>query len=161
MGIEYERSFKVASVKPYIEYCEENGFVLEEIVEQNRVVFENKFSNNIIARITTETKDGVAVTVFDCKNVGKRESNLKVSSESIPLVVTNENKEKIFSILETLDFFEAANNLRKRYVYSKGNVKFEIDEYIRPQTNVIAIEGEQNLVEDIYAQLCILENCVE
>ena len=62
------------------------------------------------------------------------------------------------SILETLNFVEAANNLRKRYIYQKGGVKFEIDEYIRPQMNVVAIEGEKEEVEIVYSEIKDQEN---
>lgn len=56
--MEYEYSFKVSSIKPYIEYCEQNNYEKKSITFQNRIVYENKHSENIIARITTKEKDG-------------------------------------------------------------------------------------------------------
>ena len=40
-----------------------------------------------------------------------------------------------------------------RYVYEKGGVKFEIDDYIRPQMKVVAIEGNKDEVDKVYNEL--------
>ena len=69
------------------------------------------------------------------------------------ILITDENKEIVKSILEVLDFYEAANNIRTRYEYVLGGVKFEIDDYIRPQAQVVAIEGEKELVDKVYEQV--------
>jgi hypothetical protein len=69
------------------------------------------------------------------------------------MIVTDENKEIVKSILEVLDFYEAADNIRTRYEYVLGGVKFEIDDYIRPQAQVVAIEGEKELVDKVYEQV--------
>ena len=42
---------------------------------------------------------------------------------------------------------------RKRYVFEKNSVKFEIDEYIEPVMNVVAIEGLQEEVDAVYNEL--------
>ena len=42
---------------------------------------------------------------------------------------------------------------RRRYVFEKNNVKFEIDEYIEPVMNVVAIEGLQVEVDIVYKEL--------
>ena len=55
---EYEYSFKVATIKPYIEYCENNGYEKISEVTQNRIVYENKHSEHIIARITIKIING-------------------------------------------------------------------------------------------------------
>lgn len=151
--MEYEYSFKVSSIKPYIEYCEQNNYEKKSITFQNRIVYENKHSENIIARITTKEKDGKKATLFDCKNVGKSDENLKISSESIPMKVTKNNIKNIKSILEVLDFYEAANNTRTRYIYEKKGVKFEIDDYIIPKMQVVALEGIKNEVDIVYKEL--------
>lgn len=44
---EYEYSFKVSSIKPYIEYCENNNYEKVSEVTQNRVVYENKHLFNV------------------------------------------------------------------------------------------------------------------
>lgn len=150
---EYEYSFKVASIKPYIDYCENNRYEKISEVTQNRVVYENKNSEHIIARITTKVINGKKTTTFDCKNVNKKDRALNVSNESIPIKVVKSNQESIYSILEVLDFYEAANNCRTRYVYKKNGVTFEIDDYIKPQMQVVGIEGAKNEVDKVYKEL--------
>ena len=150
---EYEYSFKVSSVKPYIEYCENNNYEKLSEVTQNRKVYENKHSEHIIARVTTKIINGKKETVFDCKNVNKKDRELKVSSESVPIKVTKSNEKSIYSMLEVLDFYEAANNYRIRYVYKKNGVTFEIDDYIEPKMQVIGIEGIKSEVDKVYDEL--------
>ena len=152
-NIEYEHSFNVENIEPYINFCKQNGYKEKSIVTQNRIVFENKINKNIIARLTTEFFDGKEVTELDFKNVNTKKDDLNISTESLPLTVTVENKKTILSMLNTLEFFEAANNLRTRYVYIKDNVKFEIDDYIRPQMKVVAIEGLKKEVDMVYEQV--------
>ena len=155
---EYEYSFKVKSIKPYIDYCEKNNYELEDITKQNRIVYENRYSEDIIARITTAVKHGKKTCVFDCKNVGKRDESLKISSESKEMKVTKGNREQIESILNVLNFYEAANNKRKRYIYKKDGVKFEIDDYTSPVMCVVGIEGERNKVDKVYEELKDIDN---
>lgn len=150
---EYEHSFKVESILPYIEYCKKNGYTEIGIVTQNRVVYENKNSNHIIARITTETIGDKERIIFDCKNVGSKQKDLNISKESIPMELTQETKKIILSMLEVLEFYVAADNLRTRYIFQKKGVTFEIDDYIRPKTQVVAIEGNEETVEKVYSDI--------
>lgn len=152
-NLEYERSFNVKNIEPFIKFCESNDFVKTFVSTQNRIVFENKHNSKIIARLTTEIKDNKQSIVIDFKNVNSKKDNLNISTESIPMIVTDDNKECVMSILNTLDFFEVANNIRTRYEYIKDDVKFEIDDYTRPDMKVVAIEGERQAVEHIYEQL--------
>ena len=150
---EYEHSFKVESILPYLEYCKEKGYTELDSVTQNRVVYENSNSDHIIARITTETVGGKERTVFDCKNVGSKRKDLNISSESIPMELTEETKKIVLSMLEVLEFHVAADNLRTRYIFIKEGVTFEIDDYKRPQTQVVAIEGKEEAVEKVYKEI--------
>ena len=150
---EYEHSFKVESILPYLEYCKEKGYIELDSVTQNRVVYENSNRDHIIARITTETVGGKERTVFDCKNVGSKRKDLNISSESIPMELTEETKKIVLSILEVLEFYVAADNLRTRYIFIKEGVTFEIDDYKRPQTQVVAIEGKEEAVEKVYKEI--------
>lgn len=150
---EYEHSFKVKSILPYLEYCKQNGYTEFDAVTQNRVVYENSNSDHIIARITTETVGGKERTVFDCKNVGSKRKDLNISSESIPMELTEETKKIVLSMLEVLEFYVAADNLRTRYIFIKEGVTFEIDDYKRPQTQVVAIEGKEEAVEKVYSDI--------
>ena len=150
---EYEYSFKVESIKPFIDYCEKNGYEKISEVTQNRIVYENNHTEEIIARVTKKIVDGEEENVFDLKNVGKRDENLKNSTESIPLIITKDNENIINSMIDVLDFYEAANNYRTRYVYKKDGVKFEIDDYINPKMQVIGIEGEKTEVDLVYNEI--------
>lgn len=150
---EYEHSFKVESILPYLEYCKEKGYTELDSVTQNRVVYENSNSDHIIARITTETVGGKERTVFDCKNVGSKRKDLNISSESIPMELAEETKKIVLSMLEVLEFYVAADNLRTRYIFIKEGVTFEIDDYKRPQTQVVAIEGKEEAVEKVYKEI--------
>ena len=57
------------------------------------------------------------------------------------------------SLIEILNLNTKKVLKRKRYVYEKENVKFEIDEYIEPVMNVIAIEGKKEEVDRVYKKL--------
>lgn len=150
---EYEYSFEVARIEPYIEYCEKNSYELCKSNTQKRIVYENFYNKNMLARITTEIENNNEITKIDFKNVGKNEKDLKVSNESIPMLITSENIDMIESILEVLRFEKASELKRERYVYIKNNVKFEIDKYIEPIMNVVAIEGEKSLVDSVYQEI--------
>ena len=103
---EYEYSFKVESIQPYIKYCEDNKYKKKSVIKQNRIVFENKNNNHIIARITTEIQDDSEISLLDFKNVKNSNENLKISNESIPLKITKENKDAILSTLNVLEFYK-------------------------------------------------------
>ncbi len=150
---EYEYSFEVAGIEPYIEYCEKNSYKLRKSNTQKRIVYENFYNKNVLARITTEIENNNEITKIDFKNVGKNEKDLKVSNESIPMLITSENIDMIESILEVLRFEKTSELKRERYVYIKNNVKFEIDKYIEPIMNVVAIEGEKSLVDSVYQEI--------
>lgn len=145
---EYEYSFKVKDINPYIEYCENNNYINKSITKENRIVYENDSLKHVIARITTNNYE----TILDFKNVNKEQNDLKISNESLSLKIDN-NINEIKSMLEVLGFYETANNIRTRYIYEKDGVIFEIDNYINPKMNVIAIEGNKTKVDNIYNEL--------
>ena len=150
---EYEYSFNVKSIEPYINYCRLNGFKEKFICQQNRIVYEKKDNKNLIARITTTNKNGKNKIELDFKNVNKAHKDLKESRESIPLLVNSRNQKSIFSILEIMGFYITANNTRIRYVYQKGGVIFEIDDYLEPKMKVVAIEGNKDEVDKVYLEI--------
>jgi len=150
---EYEYTLKVESIKPYIEYCEKNNYNKVSVTHQNRVVYASKHTDSIIARITTNEIDGIKRTVLDFKNVREGKDELKICSESLPIIVTDDNKDKIYSMLEVLDFYKDTDNIRTRYVYEKGGVIFEIDDYITPKRQVVAIEGIKEEVDKVYQKI--------
>ena len=146
---EYEYSFIVKDIKPYINYFEKNNYKKIKEVEQYRKVYENIHNKNIISRITTEDN----ITVIDFKNTSNKNNDLNISSESKSLEINEGNKEFFNSMLETLDFKQTADNHRIRYIYQKDNVIIEIDNYISPKMYVVAIEGERNKVDKVFKEL--------
>lgn len=150
---EYEYNFKVDDINDVTKFCERNGYVLVSKTSENRVVFENKQNRKIISRITTTFGESDKVTVWDFKNVGKNDNLLKVSKESEAMVLDEAGIKIARSMLEVMDFEQSADNLRTRYVFEKGDVKFEIDDYTRPEMKVVAIEGEKTQVDKIYKAL--------
>lgn len=150
---EYEYSVRVNNIKPFLDYCKKNGYLLNSESKQNRIVYENRNNRKILARITTVERNGEKITIFDCKNVECGDSSLKVSKESKEMIIDKNNRTIIESMLDVMNFEKSADNLRIRYEYVKGDVKFEIDDYIRPVMKVVAIEGEQDLVDKIYQEI--------
>ena len=155
---EYEYSLKAKSVKPYIDYCENNKYKLKDKVTQNRKVYENRYSKDIIARVKTSIKNDKKEIVFDCKNIGTRNDALKISQESLPFVINEDNIKEVESFLNVLNFYQSANNDRIRYVYEKGGVKLEIDDYTSPVMCVIGVEGEKKKADKVYKELKDLES---
>lgn len=150
---EYEYNLKVKSVEPYIKYCESNKYTFKGIFQQNRIVYENNYSKDIIARITTTIENGRETCFFDCKNFSHKDSNLQVAEESLELEVTSDNREQIESILKVLNFYQSANNTRNRYIYQKKDIKFEIDDYTSPPMCIVGIEGKKEMVDKVYSEI--------
>lgn len=151
--VEYEYNFKVDDIGVVTKFCERNGYVLDSKTSENRVVFENKQNRKIISRLTTTFGESKKVTVWDFKNVGKNDNLLKVSKESEAMLLDESGIKIARSMLEVMDFEQSADNLRTRYVFEKGDVKFEIDDYTKPQMKVVAIEGEKSQVDKVYQML--------
>ena len=151
--IEYEYNFKVDDISVVTKFCEKDGFVLVSKTSENRVVFENKQNRKIISRLTTTFGESDEVIVWDFKNVGKNDNLLKVSMESETMKLDEAGIKIARSMLEVMDFEKSADNLRTRYVFEKGDVKFEIDDYTRPEMKVVAIEGEKTQVDKVYQEL--------
>ena len=150
--MEYEYSFKVNDINPYINYCIEKGF--EKIKEYNQTRTLYTSNNNILARITSQEENGVINTVLDFKDDNDSDEILKVSRETIPFNVNEDNKESISSILDILGYKIKKELIRKRYVFKKDNVIFEIDDYTSPQImHVVAIEGEKEEVDKVYNEI--------
>jgi adenylate cyclase class IV len=151
---EYEYSINVKDIKPFMEYCTRNGY--KKIVEykQHRIVYKSNKFEHLIARFTTNDSINKKETLFDIKNVQKSSKNLKCSQESIPIIVTNENKKSIMSIISILDFEKCSDLKRKRLIYKKSNVIFEIDDYSKPKMKVVAIEGKKEEVDTVFNDIC-------
>ena len=144
---EYEYSSKVNDIKPFIEYCEKNGYKKEDEYNQTRILYRN--NDKLLARLTTDEVDGNKKVFLDLKDENESNDVLKVSRESGKIDVTN-NPEFVNSMIEMLKFNFHKELKRKRYVYIKNDVKFEIDNYTNPNMSVVGIEGKKESVDEVY-----------
>lgn len=161
MNKEYEYSFKVKDTKVFIDYCINNNYQLEEEYQQIRKLYKN--GGKVMARITKNIYRDKELEILNFKDDNLNDNVLKISRESKDLIITNDNREFVNSLLDILDLQETKILIRKRFVYKKNNVIFEIDNYESPLMNVIAIEGEKEDVDNIFNKLksIIDENIVE
>lgn len=144
--MEYEYSFKVEELKPYIDYCSSNSYELENKVNEERTIYRN--SNNTIARIT---KQGSKM-FLDFKEDKLSDKDLIERKESESLEFTDINA--VISILDFLGYKEDNTLKRKRLIYVKNNVKFEIDPYKEPEECfVVSIEGDKTEVDEVYKKI--------
>ena len=146
---EYEHSFKVTSIKPFIEFCEEFGFKQVSVSSQNRKVYQSVYNPHLISRLTTEKEGNKLNTYFDFKLAGNEIEGKKLSQESETLVVTDDLMPFVTSTLDVLNFKLVADNFRTRYVYDKDGITFEIDDYTVPDMKVVAVEGRKDVVESL------------
>lgn len=149
--IEYEYSFKVLDIKPFIKFCENKNYEKEESITQTRILYKNE--NGVLARITTNERNNQVKQYLNFKEENESEKVLKESKETSMLEVSSENKDFIKSMLEILNFHKSKELKRTRYIYKKDNVKFEIDYYVQPEMQVVAIEGEKNEVDTVYKEI--------
>ncbi len=146
---EYEHSFKVKSIEPFIEFCKKHDYEQVAISKQNRKVYESRYNHHLISRLTTDEIDNETTTYFDFKLAGNEIDGKKLSQESETLIVTNQLMPFVNSILDVLGFNLVADNFRTRYVYEKDGIIFEIDDYTVPNMKVIAVEGVKEEVENL------------
>ena len=119
---EYEYSFNVKNLTPFIDYCKANGFDFIEETNQSRTIYRNP--NKTMARIAIKEKNNVSKKLLDFKDDKMSDEVLIERRESLPIEFTNE--ETVESILDFLQYKKDNTLIRKRYVYEKGNVKFVI-----------------------------------
>lgn len=151
MNKEYEYSFKVKDIKEFVKYCTSNEYEKKEEYLQTRILYKN--SGPVMARITENIYNDRSEKVLNFKDDNLNDKTLKISRESKDLIVNEDNQEFVDSLIEILELTNKKVLKRKRYVFEKNNVKFEIDEYIEPVMNVVAIEGLQEEVDSVYKEL--------
>lgn len=151
MNKEYEYSFKVKDIKEFIQYCVLNEYEKKEEYLQTRILYKN--GGPVMARITENIYNDYVQKVLNFKDDNLNDNILKVSRETKDLVINDDNQEFVDSLIEILDLANKKVLKRKRYVFEKNSVKFEIDEYIDPVMNVVAIEGLQEEVDAVYNEL--------
>ncbi len=148
--IEHEYSFKVTVLSPFIEYCEKEGYKKIEETLQTRILY--KRHDKTMLRITIKNKNGKITKEFDFKQDKLTDKPLVERKETIPIKYTDD--EAIESIIDFLDYKKAIELKRKRLVYVKDNVKFELDDYSSPnQMYVVALEGNKLDTCKIYSEL--------
>ncbi len=147
---EYEYSFKVKDIKEYLLYLEDNGYKLTSNCNQQRILYKNK--NKTMARVTIEEVNHKKIKKLDFKEDKLSDDDLTIRKETKSLIFTN--GDEIEEILAFLGYYKAKILKRKRRVYQKGKVKFEIDKYEYPfEDYVVAIEGNQEDVDKEYNNL--------
>lgn len=151
MNKEYEYSFKVKDIKEFVQYCSTNKYEKKEEYLQTRILYKN--GGPVMARVTENIYNDRSEKILNFKDDNLNDNTLKISRESKDLIVNEANQEFVNSLIEILDLTNKKVLKRKRYVFEKNNVKFEIDEYIEPVMNVVAIEGLQEEVDAVYKEL--------
>ena len=146
---EYEYSFKVDKLKPYIDYCEKEKYKKIKEVKQTRDLYTN--GTGINARITISKTDKNQSYILDFKEEDDSDKVLKDTKESLPLQFDKNNLKAVYTIIDILGYKKIKHLVRNRIVYEKSKVKFEIDKYSSPEKmNVVAIEGNKSEVDKIY-----------
>ena len=151
MNEEIEYSFKVTDIKDFINYCITYKYTKTEESFQTRILYKN--GGPFMARITENIYDNKVIKVLNFKDDNLSDNTLKISRESKDLIMNEDNQDFVYSLIEILNLTEKKILKRKRYVYEKNNVKFEIDEYEEPAMNVIAIEGTKEEIDKVYKEL--------
>lgn len=151
MNKEYEYSFKVKDIKDFMSYCENNNYKKQEEYFQIRTLYKN--GGTVMARITENEYEEKYEKILNFKDDNLDDKILKTSRESKDLIINKDNEDFVKSLIEILNLNTKKVLKRKRYIYEKENLKFEIDEYIEPLMNVIAIEGKKEEVDRVYKKL--------
>ena len=86
--------------------------------------------------------------MLNFKDDNLNDEALKISKD---LIVNDENQEFVNSLIELLGLTN--KKVLKRRIFEKNIVKFEIDEYVEPFMNVVAIERLQEEVDEVYKDL--------
>ncbi|MDD3340846.1 MAG: hypothetical protein PHN72_01400 [Bacilli bacterium] len=144
---EYEYSFKVTDIEPFIEYCIKNEYEKVEETKQTRVLY--KKPDKTMARVTTKEKNNQSTTFLDFKEDGLSDNVLGINRETGMLKV--ENMDVVEDILSFLQYKKEVTLKRNRAIYQKGEVVFEIDNYTEPEAMyVVAVEGLPKEVDPVY-----------
>ena len=136
---EREYCFKVKDLEKSKEFCVKNGFNLDYATEQIRTIYRK--SNKTMARITEDRWGDNVKLSLDFKEDKLNNESLSIRKESKAVEFTD--TDAVLSILDFLGYTKDNVLVRKRWVYSKGDVVCEIDLYDNAEnTIVVSIEGE-------------------
>ena len=148
-NVEYEYSFKVTNINPFLKYCKDNDFKKIKKIEQVRTLY--KKEDKTMLRLTVNKYGRKIVKEMDFKQ-DKLSSDVFVArKESLPIIYDNDDA--VYSIIDFLGYKKDIELRRTRYVYYKNDVKIEIDEYVYPDKMlVVAIEGSIKNSKIIYEE---------
>ena len=145
---EYEYSFKVQDLKPYITYCINNNYIEISNSDEIRDLYSN--NSGINARITITNNE----IVLDYKEEDDSNKILKETLESKQIKINKDELDSIYKELNNKNYKLIKHLERHRIVYIKDNIKFELDEYTYPKHEyVAAIEGNKEEVDKVYEEL--------
>lgn len=147
---ENEYSFEVKDLTPYINYCINNNYKLEENCNQTRIIYRKK--DKTIARITIKEEDGIIKKYLDFKDDLLTDNILITRRETAAIEIIDEKA--INSILDFLKYKKDNSLTRQRLVYVKNKIKFELDKYLEPKKSyVVALEGDLATIKEIYKEI--------
>ena len=147
---EHEYSFKVTNIKPFLKYCKDNNYKKIEVTDQTRILY--KKPDKTMLRLTIKKQGRKVIKELDFKEDNLTNELYRKRRESLSMKY--EDDEAVNSIIEFLGYKKARELIRKRNVYAKENVKFEIDDYISPEEMlVVGIEGDPSKIKVVYEEL--------
>lgn len=147
---EYEYSFEVNSLIPYIEYCNNNGYELVSSNKQQRIIY--RHPNSTMARVTIIEKNGKVTKELDFKESILSTSVLHERKES--LTISFDDEKAIKSMLDFLGYKRDNSLIRTRIVFKKGKVKLELDDYEFPRKAlIVAVEGAKLEADEVYNEI--------
>ena len=142
--MEYEYSYKVSDLTEYLEYLN-NNFTFENKTKETRTIYRKE---DTIARITIRDNK----KYLDFKENITSEEDLITRKESKEIEF--DNLENCENILSFLGYTKDNTLVRTRRIYIGNNIKFEIDEYEKPEKAfVVSFEGEKSTCDNQYKEL--------
>ena len=139
--MEYEYSYKVSSLDEYLEYVNKHYKFIEKNKE-TRTIYR---TDETIARITIRNNK----MYLDFKENILRDEDLIERKESKQIEFYNLSNCE--DILYFLGYTKDNTLVRTRSIYIGENIKFEIDEYEKPEKAfVFSFEGDKSTCDNLY-----------
>ena len=131
---EYEYSFNVESLHPYMEYCQNNNYTMRSHADQERTIYRGP--NKTIARVTVNVSDGVETKTLDFK---EDVINGEVFDVAVDLREGSETYGKWFGVILSAEnkkqFFVPKGFAHGFAVLSKKAIfQYKCDEFYTPQS---------------------------
>ena len=148
---EREYHTKIESIDTAKRFTTIHNFNLIFSAEQNITIFRNE--NKTMARITENICSSWSSTLLDFKEDKLGESPLSIRRESKAMEISD--IDATMSILDFLGYKKDNSLKRNRWVYTRGDITVEIDEYLEPETSfVLSIEGnDYDGVDKLYNEI--------